>query len=105
MRLFDPKNANNMFDNLETQAYLAPKNVFKWPIVCQSNEILDLWPIATQKDKKMSIFFKVFCPVAFFMHHPLSFVVFWKVMRLGKNFLSQTKDVGTRTLKMAYNWK
>ena len=50
MRLFDPKNANNMFDNLETQAYLAPKNVFKWPNVCQSNEILDLWPIATQKN-------------------------------------------------------
>ena len=49
-RLFDPKNANNMFDNLETQAYLAPKNVFKWPNVCQSNEILDLWPIATQKN-------------------------------------------------------
>ena len=73
MRLFDPKNANNMFDNLETQAYLAPKNVFKWPIVCKSNEILDLWPIATQKDIKMSIFFKVFCPVAFFMHHPLQF--------------------------------
>ena len=42
LRLFDPKNANNMFDNLETQAYLAPKNVFKWPIVCKSNEILDL---------------------------------------------------------------
>ena len=42
LRLFDPKNANNMFDNLETQAYLAPKNVFKWPIVCQSNEVLNL---------------------------------------------------------------
>ena len=41
-----------MFDNLETQAHLAPKNVFKCPIVCQSNEILDLWPKATQKDKK-----------------------------------------------------
>ena len=41
-RLFDPKNAYNMFDNLETQGYLAPKNVFKWPIVCKSNEILDL---------------------------------------------------------------
>ena len=66
-----------MFDNLETQGYLAPKNVFKWPIVCKSNEILDLWPIATQKDKKMSIFFKVFCPVAFFMHHPLK--VAWYV--------------------------
>ena len=37
-----PKNAYNMFDNLETQGYLAPKNVFKWPIVCKSNEILDL---------------------------------------------------------------
>ena len=41
-RLFDPKNVNNLFDNLETQAYLAPKNVFKWPNVCQSNEILNL---------------------------------------------------------------
>ena len=61
-RLFDPKNSNNMFDYLETQGYLAPKNVFKWPIVCKSNEILDLWLIATQK---------VFCPVAFFMHHPV----------------------------------
>ena len=49
-----------MFDNLETQVYLAPKDVFKWPILCQSNEILDLWPIDTQKDKKCQFSLKYF---------------------------------------------
>ena len=63
-----------MIDNLEIQALLAHKIAFKCSIVCKSNEILDLWPTGTQKSKKMSIFLKVFCPVAFFMHHPLETV-------------------------------
>ena len=41
-----------MFDNLETKPHLAPKNAVECPIVCQSNEILDLWPIDTQKALK-----------------------------------------------------
>ena len=38
-----------MIDNLEIQALLAHKIAFKCSIVCKSNEILDLWPIDTQK--------------------------------------------------------
>ena len=60
-----------MIDNLEMQALLAHKIAFKCSIVCKSNEILDLWPTGTQKSKKMSNILKAFCPIAFFMHHPL----------------------------------
>ena len=38
-----------MFDNLEAEAPLAPKNTSIGVILCKSNEKISLLPIATQK--------------------------------------------------------
>ena len=71
MRRFDPRNLPTGLIIWECRHFGPLKNEFKCSIAWKSNKILILWPIDTKKGLIMSISLKVFCPVAFFMHHPL----------------------------------